>query len=79
MNIYNELKDDLPLFLHLFRRIKTEGLSKQDITELLNTRHRLLDLGKMVDLYNNHIWGLHSQKLKLEKEIAKLFEVLERQ
>jgi hypothetical protein len=33
--IYKELKNELPLFLHLYRRIKKEGLSKQDITELL--------------------------------------------
>ncbi len=72
VRIYNELKGDLPLFLHLYRRIKKERLNKQDITELLKTQRRLLDLGKRVDLYNNHIWDLHSQKLKLEKEIEKL-------
>ncbi len=75
VNMYKELKGDLPLFLHLYRRIKKEGLSRQDIGELLGTQHRLLDLGKRVDLYNNHIWDLHAQKLKLEKEIANLSEV----
>jgi hypothetical protein len=34
---YNELGDDLPLFLHLFRRMRKEGLSKQDMSELLTT------------------------------------------
>jgi hypothetical protein len=29
---------------------------KQDITELLEIRHRVLDLGKRVDLYSNRIW-----------------------
>jgi hypothetical protein len=72
VNIYNELKGDLPLFLHLFRRIKKERLSKQDITELLKSQHRLSDLGKKMDLYNNHIWDLHSQKLNLEKEMEKI-------
>ena len=72
VNIYNELKGDLSLFLHLYRRIKKEELSRQDIVELLKTQHHLFDLGKKVDLYNNHIWGLHSQKLKLEKEIEKM-------
>jgi hypothetical protein len=47
--IYKELKNELPLFLHLYRRIKKEGLSKQDITELLEFS-RLLDLGKKVEL-----------------------------
>ena len=35
VKIYKELKDDLPLFLHLYRRVKKERLNKQDITELL--------------------------------------------
>lgn len=70
--LYKEIKDDLPLFLHLFRRIKKEGLNKQDITELLELQHLLLDLRKRVDLYNNHIGGLHAKKLQLEKEIARL-------
>jgi len=70
VDMYNELKgDDFVLLVHLYRRIKKEGLSKQDITELLETQHHLLDRGKKVDLYNNHIWGLHAKKLQLEKEI----------
>ena len=72
VKICNELKDNLPLFLHLYRRIKKEGLSKQDITELLELQHLLLDLRKRVDLYNNHIWGLHSKKQQMEKEIGRL-------
>jgi hypothetical protein len=72
VNICKELKGDLPLFLHLYRRIKKEGLGKQDITELLKTQLRLLDLRKKVDLYNNHIWDLHAQKLRLEKEVERL-------
>ena len=35
--IYNELKDDLPLFLRLYRRIKKERLSKPQILQLLKT------------------------------------------
>ena len=72
VKIYKELKDDLPLFLHLYRRVKKERLNKQDITELLKTQHCLLDLSKKVDLYNNHILALHSKKLQLEKEIGKI-------
>ena len=37
VDIYKELKDDLPLFLQLYRRIKNESLSKQQIVELLKT------------------------------------------
>jgi hypothetical protein len=66
VRIYKELKDDLSLFLDLYRRIKKEELSKQDITELLELQHLLLNLRKRVDLYNNHIGGLHAKKLQLE-------------
>jgi hypothetical protein len=35
VKIHNELGKELPLFLHLLRRIKKEGLDKQDSAELL--------------------------------------------
>jgi predicted RNase H-like nuclease (RuvC/YqgF family) len=55
--------------VHLYRRIKKEELNKQEITELLGIQNSLLDLRKQVELYNNHIWHLHSKKVQLEKEI----------
>ncbi len=69
VTVYNEVKNDMPLFLDLFRRIKKERLGKQQITELLKTLNRLLDLKDRVDLLNDHIMELHSKKVKLEKEI----------
>ena len=69
VNIYNEVKDDLPLFLKLYARIEKEGLNKHQIIELLKTPDRLLDLKKKVDLHNDHIWNLHSKKVQMEKEI----------
>ncbi|HYO06250.1 MAG TPA: hypothetical protein VER14_04640 [Phototrophicaceae bacterium] len=72
VTIYNNVKDDLPLFLDLYRRIKKERLNKQKIIDLMKIPNRLLDLGKRVDLYNTHIWNLHEKKLKLEKEIGML-------
>ena len=76
VTLYNKLKGDLSLFLNLYSRIKKEGLGKPQIVGLLKTPNHLLDLGKKVDLYNNHIWSLREQKLKLEKEIGILSEVL---
>ena len=35
VNIYKEIKDDLPLFLRLYRRIKKERLSKPELDILL--------------------------------------------
>ena len=46
VTIYNDMKDDLPLFLHLFIRIKKEKLNKQDITGLLENQNRLVELIK---------------------------------
>ena len=67
--IYNDVKNDLPLFIHMYGRIKKEGLSKQQIKDLLKMPNLLLDLKKKVDMYTDHIWNLHSKKLQLEKEI----------
>ena len=35
VNIYKEIKDDLPLFLRLYRRIKKERLNKPQLVQLL--------------------------------------------
>ncbi|MEJ7642738.1 MAG: hypothetical protein WKF36_11200 [Candidatus Nitrosocosmicus sp.] len=35
VTLCQELKDDLPLFLAIYRRIKKEGLGRQQLTELL--------------------------------------------
>ncbi len=69
VDISKELKKEWPLFFHLYRRVKREGLNKQDITDLLENQQRLVDMDKRVMLYTNHIQGLQSQKLQLEKEI----------
>ncbi len=42
--IYNDVKNDLPLFLDLYDLIKKERISKPQISELLKTLNRLLDL-----------------------------------
>ncbi|MEJ7642733.1 MAG: hypothetical protein WKF36_11175 [Candidatus Nitrosocosmicus sp.] len=68
VTICNDMKDDLPLFLRQYDRIKKERLGKPQIIELLQTPNRLLGL-KKVEMYNNHIWQLNSKKLQLEKEI----------
>ncbi len=50
VSVYNELKNDLSLFLQMFRSIKKEGLGKQQIPELLENTNRLLDLQDGMDL-----------------------------
>jgi hypothetical protein len=69
-NIYSELKNDFSLFLYLFRRIKKEGLNKQDITDLLESLTELKEIEKRVTAANNLLASLNSVKLQLEKEIT---------
>ncbi len=69
INIYSELKNDFPLFLHLFRRIKKESLNKQDITELLESQNELKEMVKRVTAANRLLASLNSDKLQLGKEI----------
>ncbi len=72
VKIYNELKDDFPLFFHLYRRIKKEGFKRDAITDLLENQNKLTDLNKEVNFYNNHIYTLQFKKSNLEQEINKL-------
>ena len=60
---------DPQVLLDVNRRIKKEKLNTQQIVELLKTPNRLLDLRDTVDILNDHIWDLHSKKVKMEKEI----------
>ncbi len=76
VSIYNELKGDLSTFLDLYRRIKEERLSKQQITELLKTPNLLSDLKERVNLYNDHLRELHTKKVRLEREIKEKVRML---
>ncbi len=66
--VCKELKDDLPLFIYLYRRIKKERLTKQDVTDIIEYQRQLKDLDKKVDFYNNHFEGLIKRIVKLEIE-----------
>jgi hypothetical protein len=57
---------------HLYRKIKEEGLSKQDITELLQNKNISKDLRYELRLYHNRISELISRKSALEQEINNL-------
>src|SRR4051794_16546425 len=72
VKVYDELKNDFPLFLHLYNRIKKEGLYRQDITELLQNHNKLMDLNEQVDFYNNHIKGQYMKIQQLVQTINRL-------
>lgn len=61
VTVYSEIKNDFPLFFHLYHRIKKEGLNKKDIIELSQNQQKLTYLEKRVVFYNDHIQGQQAQ------------------
>jgi transposase len=53
VDIYQDLRDDWSVFILLYKRIKKEGLNKQDITKLLENQNKLVELDDCVNLYND--------------------------
>lgn len=51
---------------YLYKRIKKDGLNKQDITELMKNQQCLKDLEHRVELYSDFIRGQQSQGQQLE-------------
>jgi hypothetical protein len=72
VKIYNDLKNDFPIFFYLYRRIKKEGLNKNDISTLLKSQQDLKFMERRVDFYNDFIRGQQLQKQYLEDEIDRL-------
>jgi hypothetical protein len=60
------------IFYQLYRKIKEEGLSKADITELLQNKNISKDLKYELRLYHNRISELESRKSALERQINDL-------
>jgi DNA-binding transcriptional MerR regulator len=72
VSIYKDLKDDFTVFFHLYKRVKKEGLNKQDIIKLLDNQNKLVELDACVDIYNDRMQELRLEKMNLEKEINML-------
>jgi len=72
VKIYKDLKKDFPLFIYLYRRMKKEGLNKQDIATLLKNQQDLKSMEHRVDLYSDFIKEQQLQKQYLEQEIDRL-------
>jgi hypothetical protein len=53
VKLYSDLGKDFPLFFHLYRRIKKEQLSQQDIVNLVKGQQELKFLEKRVELIMN--------------------------
>lgn len=71
--LHDSLGKDLPLFIHLFNRIKKEGLlNREQISKLLQTQHKLCDLPKLIFNYENYIEDLKEKELVLMEKIEEL-------
>ncbi len=71
VKVYNDLKNDFTFF-HLYRRIKKEQLSLQDITNLVKGQQELKFLEKRVELYNEYLGRQQLQVKQLEQVINNL-------
>ena len=74
VEIYPEIlqKYNWNIFYHLYRKIKEEGLTKEDITELVQNKNMLKDQRYEIRVYHNRISELKSRKSALEQEINNL-------
>ena len=72
VKIYKDLKEDFPLFIYLYKRVKEEGLNKHDITVLVKGQQDLKFMEHRVDLFSDFIRGQQMQKQQLEQEIKML-------
>ena len=72
VKIYNELKSDFPLFMHLFRWVQKEGFNKNVISELLKKQYSIECLDRIVAFYHYRISELKSRKSDLEQDVNNL-------
>jgi len=72
VKIYNDLKKDFLIFIYLYKRLRKEGLNKQDITVLVKNQQDLKFMERRVDLYSDFIRRQQLQKQNLEQEIDRL-------
>ena len=71
--LYDELIDDLPVFIYLYMRIKKERPNKERITDLLENETRLIESDKRDGMwYDDFIKELQLQKLYTKQEINQL-------
>ena len=72
ITIYEDLKWEFDLFLHLYKRIKKEDLNKQDINDLVQNQQKRKDLDNRVQQYSKFIEEQQLQMKQLEQTIQRL-------
>lgn len=74
VNLYHSLGKDLPLFLQLYNRVKKEGLTRDDVKDLIEIQRSIGEMENAVVWLNKHTSELERQKEELEQEISRLSE-----
>jgi hypothetical protein len=74
VNLYHSLGKDLPLFLYLFDRVKKEGLTRDDVKDLIEIQRSVGEMENAVTWLNKHVPELVKEKEELEQEIVRLSE-----
>lgn len=75
VNLYHSLGNDLPLFLQLFNRIKKEGLTRDDVKDLIEIQRSIGEMENAVVWLNGHTSELEREKEGLEQEITRLRKI----
>ena len=70
VTIYKDLGNNITLFFYLYSRFKKEGLSMDDVKELLEEQQELRVLLKRVELFTNHIQWQKEQIKQLDQAIC---------
>jgi DNA-binding CsgD family transcriptional regulator len=78
VDVYNETGPDLSLFLLLYKHVKKESLSKQEIAELIHNQRRFVDLKKTINLFHHDISYLRKEKEELGEYIKNYLEDIDR-
>lgn len=73
--LYNDLGRDFLLFLHLYHRIKEEGLNKEEISYMIEVQRNVAVLERSVMWLNKYVPELERDKEELEQEIFRLRKI----
>ena len=69
VKVYKEFGQDFPLLMHLFKRIKKEGLdNKQMISDLVKNQLTLKEMEIRIEIYSNYIGEQQFKKKLLEQQ-----------
>jgi hypothetical protein len=70
--VHDNFGKDLPLFLHLFNRIKEQGLSRDEIAYMIEMQSDIAEMQETVGWLHKHISELEKDKEEIEQEIFRL-------